>query len=578
MGSLKKIKFLFPYLKEDKVFLIFSAIFGLFAVSSKVAIPFITGLAIDQMKKGNFSIQNYLFFIIGFVILGSICRYLFDFLVAILNQKLIKKMRIDLFASYQQLPFSYLDTHSNGDLLKRLIADLENIQNGLILGASILYEGLLQILITIFMMMYVNWILALVVICLTPLSVIVSRFISKSNSKYFKQQSKVEGELASYSLETLNNLGTVASYNLSNKREARFDEINKINKKANFKAFFATSWINPSTRLVNNIIYASVTLIGAFLCLETIKNGSFAGTTMTVGFLSTFLSYSYQYMTPFNDISSVSTEVIYAITSLERVNEIISAPKDINDGKLEIKGDVERLSAKNITFSYNAERKIIKNFNLDFYKGHKIALVGPTGCGKTTIVNLLMRFYDPQEGSFEFNEISSFELEKDMLRSHIGLVLQESFLLHASIKDNICFGTNYSDEEVVNAAKKARAHEFIIKLKDGYDTIISNDSELSYGQRQLISIARIIINKPEIIILDEATSNIDLRTELMLSKSLDELMEGKTSVVIAHRLSTIKNAHHIVVLKDGEIVQQGNFKQLVTEEGLFKEIYNSQFA
>ena len=577
MGKFSSVKKLLPYIKKEKLSVIFIVLFGVITVSCKIAVPFVVGLMIDKFKNAEFDVTGHLFLLIGLVLGGAISRYVFDTSVAILNQKVIKRLREELFSSYQDLPFSYLDSCGKGDLLKRLVADVENVQNGLILGGSILYEGVLQIIITIVMMCYVNWILGLVVICLTPLSIVVSRFISKSNSKYIKKQNEIEGQIASFSNETLLNIQTIDSYNLSSQKEEMFDEINKQNKKANFKAFFAMSWINPSTRLVNNIIYATVTLIGAFLCINSIKNGEFLGTTMTVGYLSIFLSYSYQYMTPFNDVSNVATEVVYSLSSLDRVIEIINKEKDNETGEKILDKEISTLEAKNISFAYPNSRQVIDDFSLEIYKGHKIAIVGPTGCGKTTIVNLIMRFYDPQNGQFEFNKLSSYEFTKSSLRSHIGLVLQDSFILHGSVRENICFGNNYSQEEIEEALRKARCDDFIRKLPQGLETIISNESGLSYGQKQLLCVARIILNKPELIILDEATSNIDLRTELLLAKSLDELMKGKTSIVIAHRLSTIKNADHIVVMNEGKIIQQGNFKQLLSQEGLFKEIYNSQF-
>ncbi len=485
-------------------------------------------------------------------------------------------MRDALFDALNQVPLSYLDSHPHGDLLLRLTNDIETVQTGLITGAGALFEGIVQIAITLFFMFYLNWALALTVVLLTPISVVVSRFVSKSNSVYFKQQNAKMGELTAHSLETLSNLEAIHSFGMEKAREDDFLEKDLEVKKANFKATFAAAWINPSTRLVNNLIYASIILFGAYLL---ISSPAWLGIHFTVGALSSFLSYSLQYMTPFNEIADVASDVFYASASLDRVQQTVFAPKDVDTGRKPLGASIETLEAKDMCFSYDGKREIIKNFNLDIYKGHKIALVGPTGCGKTTVINLLMRFYDPQKGGFVMNGIPTSEVKKSEMRSHVGMVLQETWLEKASIRDNIAFGKpEASMEEVVEAAKKAHADEFIRRLPEGYETIVSNSSGLSQGEKQLLCVARILLAKPEIVLLDEATSNIDLRTELALGKAFDELMKGKTSLVVAHRLSTIRNADLILVLKDGEIIEQGNFDELLGQKGFFAELYQSQLA
>ncbi len=568
-----------PYMKGNTPLMVSSLVFALLSVSAKMAIPFVTGLAIDKMRSSDFTpndLTPYLFLVLGLLIVGAGLRYVFDYVLAKCGQKVVKNMRDTLFDALNEVPLSYLDTNAHGDLLLRLTNDIENVQTGLITGAGALFEGLVQILITLFFVFYLNWALALVVVFLTPISVVVSRFVSKSNSVYFTKQSEKMGELTAHTLESISNLEAIHAYGMEEAREEQFLVKDEETRKANFKATFASAWINPSTRLVNNLIYASLTLLGAYML---VSSPSWLGVSFTVGALSSFLSYSLQYMTPFNEIADVASDVFYASASLARVQETISAPKDVDEGTKPLGKEIDTLEAKGINFSYDGKRQIIKNFNLDVYKGHKIALVGPTGCGKTTIINLLMRFYDPQEGCFEMNGVSTFDARKSEMRSHIGMVLQETWLEHASIRDNIAFGKpEASMVEVVEAAKKAHADEFIRRLPQGYDTIVSNSSGLSQGEKQLLCVARILLVKPEIVLLDEATSNIDLRTELALGKAFDELMNGKTSIVVAHRLSTIRNSDLILVLKDGEIIEQGNFDELMGQNGFFADLYHSQLA
>lgn len=573
MNNLSNIK---RYIKGDTKLAIASLLFATCSVVCKLSIPFITGLVINKMKAGNFDIMVYLYVGIGLLLLGSIFRYFFDILVSLLGHNVVKKMRDDVFSKFNRVSISYLDTHPHGDLLLRLISDIENVQTGLINGAGALYEGVVQIIVTLVFMFYLNYVLGLIVVLLTPISLIVSKFISSRNAKYFREQNAKLGELSSFGLETISNLETVQAYQLEDDRLSSFQVKNKDVKEKNFKAAFAASWINPATRVINNSIYAILILVGAWFINDNINVG--VG-LLTVGSLSSFLTYSLQYMTPFNEISDASSDILYAITSLKRVNEVLAEKDDVDEGKESIDGKVITLEAKSMNFSYDEKRQIISNFNLDIYKGHKIALVGPTGCGKTTIINLLMRFYDPQQGGFYINGKESKTYSKHDLRSHIGMVLQDTWLSHGTIKENIAFGKpSASMEEIVAASKKAHADDFIRRLPKGYDTYISNSSNLSSGEKQLLCVARIMLIEPEIVVLDEATSNIDLRTELALSSSFDSLMKGKTSLVVAHRLSTIQNSDLIVVLKDGEMIEQGNFEELMSKQGFFYNLYNSQLA
>ncbi len=573
MNNLSNIK---RYIKGDTKLAVTSLLFATLSVVCKLSIPFITGLVINKMKAGDFDIMVYLYVGIGLLLLGSIFRYFFDILVSLLGHNVVKKMRDDVFSKFNRVSISYLDTHPHGDLLLRLISDIENVQTGLINGAGALYEGVVQIIVTLVFMFYLNYVLGLIVVLLTPISLIVSKFISSRNAKYFREQNAKLGELSSFGLETISNLETVQAYQLEDDRLSSFLVKNKDVKEKNFKAAFAASWINPATRVINNSIYAILILVGVWFINENINVG--VG-LLTVGSLSSFLTYSLQYMTPFNEISDASSDILYALTSLKRVNEVLAEKDDIDEGKESIEGKVETLEAKSMDFSYDGKRQIISNFNLDIYKGHKIALVGPTGCGKTTIINLLMRFYDPQQGGFYINGKDSKTFSKHDLRSHIGMVLQDTWLSHGTIKENIAFGKpSATMEEIVAASKKAHADDFIRRLPKGYDTYISNSSNLSSGEKQLLCVARIMLIEPEIVVLDEATSNIDLRTELALSSSFDSLMKGKTSLVVAHRLSTIQNSDLIVVLKDGVMIEHGNFEELMSKQGFFYNLYNSQLA
>lgn len=586
---MKNFKALKKYLRGSYGIVVLSFVFALLSVAAKMAVPFVTGLGVDVIRawmKNPMQEDRYsrallidLVLMIGLILCGTVFRYFFDFTTAYVGQRLVKKMRDDVYIALNEVPVSYLDRNPHGDLLLRLTNDIENVQTGLITGAGALYEGIVQILITIVFMFYLNYFLGLVVVILTPLSILTSRFISKHNAQYFKLQNEKLGQITAFSSESITNLEAIQSYGLEEIKAQGFDEKNLELKGANFKATFAASWINPSTRLVNNIIYGSVILLGVWMILESGTAWSWLGISFSVGSLSSFLTYSYQYMTPFNEIADAASDIFYADASLGRVMETLTTPKDIDMGNRPLGQEVQTLEAKDMVFSYDGKRTIIQRFNLDIYKGHKIALVGTTGCGKTTIINLLMRFYDPRQGGFYMNGIPTQEVSKKEMRSHIGMVLQETWLSKDTIAANIAFGKpNATMDEIVEAAKKAHADEFIRRMPEGYQTVVSNATGLSTGEKQLLCVARILLVQPEIVLLDEATSNIDLRTELALGKAFDELMRGKTSIVVAHRLSTIKNADLILVMKDGAVLEQGNFGELMAKNGAFADLYRSQLA
>ncbi|MCQ2798362.1 MAG: ABC transporter ATP-binding protein/permease [Bacilli bacterium] len=577
---MKTFKMLKPYLKGSIGLFVVSLVFAFLSTGSKLAIPFFAGQAVNKILDPSYSsmkFTDYLIIMCIFLVVGTVFRYIFDYITALIGQRVVLKIRTEVFKSYNDAPLSYIDQCRKGDMISRLINDVENIQTGLVSGFAALYDGVVAIVFTLVFMFTLNWLLAIVVVVLTPISILVSRFVSNFNSKNFKAQARDSGLLTSFALEGVNNSEAVNTLNISAKREEEFDKLNKTFRDSVFKANLGSSLINPSTRLVNAIINAVLIAVGAVL---VIKNTEFnyGVALFLVGDLSAFLTYAANYMAPFNEISNVITEISYATSSLKRVDEVINAPKDINDGQVVIDGEFDKLKADHITFSYDGKRTIIKDLDLEIFKGHKVAFVGPTGCGKTTLINLLMRFYDPQVGNFAINGTSTIELEKMAFRSHIGMVLQDTWIFNGTVFDNIAYSKPGATlEEVQNAATKAQASSFIERLPNGYYTKISDSSGLSIGEKQLICVARVMLMEPEVVILDEATSNIDVRTEALLSESFNALMKGKTSLVVAHRLSTIKTSDLIVVLKDGEIIEMGNHDELMEKKGFYNSLYNSQF-
>lgn len=576
---IKKFKSFIPYVKGS-YFLVFISLFcALLATGSKLFIPFLAGKCVNLMKDTplhELDLSGYFLIMALFLIIGTLFRYVFDYITYLVGQRVIKNIRNELFKATLESPISSIDQSRKGDLLLRLVNDVENVQTGLVSGFAAFYDGIISILITLVFMFTLNWILGLVVVALTPISIFVSRFVSKFNSKHFRKQRTAQGMVNSFVSESLTNSEAVATLNIAKDRIDQFNELSDEFRKSTFKANLGASTINPSTRLVNALINAALVLIGAVLIIE--KPTNLGLSAFAVGDLSAFLTYASSYMQPFNEISNVVSEIDYALASFQRIDETIHGKKDINNGKEVIPGSIDNLEAKDITFSYDGKRDIIKDFSLDIYKGHKIAFVGPTGCGKTTLINLLMRFYDPQKGGFYANHKSTQDLEKAAFRSHIGMVLQDTWIFNGTVFENIAYAKEgASREEVEEAAKKAQAAHFIERLPQGYDTRISDSSGLSVGEKQLICVARVMLLEPEIVILDEATSNIDVRTEKLLSEAFDKLMEGKTSLVVAHRLSTIVSSDLIVVLKDGKIIETGNHKELIAKEGFYYNLYNAQF-
>lgn len=575
---LKNLKKIFPYLKGSYSKVFFSLFCALLSTGSKLVIPFLAGKAVNTFFNGQeVDISLYLFLMVGFLVVGAFFRYLFDFSTSLIGTDLIYRLRQEVFRSFNEISIASVDRSSKGDRILTLTSDIEKIQNGLVSGFAAFYDGVVAIAITLVFMATLNYLLAIVVVVLTPLSMVISNFVSKFNSQHFRSQAKASGEVNAFTLEGLTNSEAIVSLGLLKKRSEEFDRLSKSLKEHTFKANLGASLINPSTRLVNALINSSLILLGALFIIKDL-GGTF-GIAFLVGDLSAFLTYASNYMQPFNEISDVVNEIDYAFSSLDRVDSFLHEPYDENDGKEEIQGPLMDLAAKDVTFSYDGKRDVIKDFSFAFKKGNRIALVGPTGCGKSTLINLLLRFYDPQKGSFYANDISLKDLEKKAFREHVGMVLQDTWIFKGTVFENIAYAKkNATLEEVKLAAHKAQCDKLIERLPLGYDTIISDASGLSVGEKQLICVARVMLLSPEVVILDEATSNIDLRTERLLNESFKELMKGRTSLIVAHRLSTIVSSDVILVMKDGVILESGTHEQLLAKGGFYSKLYGAQFS
>ena len=570
-------KRLFSYLKPLKGALIIATIFSLLFVVSQIAQPFLLGRALDASKSNNRADFNtYIIIALVLAVLGTISAYIFEVIVMNSSQRAIKNARDDIYHKINNISIKDFDNKYRGDLLLLEIRDMENFAAGLFAVFKTLIQGIFTVVITIVMMVMVNWILALGVIILSPLSMLMARFVSKFSSKHFKKQSELQARISSISLETLNNIDIVQSLNYENKSLETFNKENEVLKKEGVVASFSASWVNPSTRLVNNIIYVLIGVSGIIMLSYSADLAALFA-VMSIGRLSSFLSYTNQYTKPFNEISGVANEYESAKASFRRINDFLTLDDDLDEGIDKI-NDIESISFKDMSFSYNPSKKLIENFSLDIKKGQKVAIVGPTGAGKTTLINLLMRFYDPLSGDILINDKSYQKYEKASLRSNIGMVLQDTWIYSGTIMDNIRYlKQDASEEEVIEAAKKAHADIFIETLPDKYQTLVSNKSGLSEGQRQMIAIARVMLKNPNLVILDEATSNIDTRSEKLITDAFDQMMQEKTSIVIAHRLSTIEKADVIIVMKDGAVVETGNHSSLMKKQGFYYSLYASQY-
>lgn len=568
------IKRVLKYIGKYKFSFIISLVLTLFSTVCTLYIPVLAGDAIDMIVgKGNVNfagLTKILILILVAIIIGGISQYFTNTLNNRMANNTVKDMRTDAFNNLQYVPVSYIDSRNTGDIVSRVIADAEQFSDGLILGFQNLFSGVITILGTLFFMFTINIWLALIVLVLTPLSLFVSKFISKRTYKYFKKQSEQRGKETSYIEEMLSNIKVVKSYHREDENSENFDVINEELGKDSLNATFFSSLTNPCTRFVNSIVYAVVGLSGALFAINGI---------ITVGNLSSSLAYANQYTKPFNDITGVITELQNAIACAGRLLEVIDAKRE-SDAKgalpSNVKGD---FTVSDVAFSYDKNKELIKNLSFELKSGQRLAVVGPTGCGKTTLINLLMHFYDIDSGSIKVDGVDINTVSRKSLRQNVGMVLQDTWLKSGTIKENIVFGNeNVTDEQVIEAAKKSHAHSFIKKLHNGYDTFIGEDGgSLSTGQKQLICITRLMLSPPPILILDEATSSIDLLTEQRITRSFMKLMKDRTSFVVAHRLKTIVESDLILVMKDGKVIESGTHKSLMEQNGFYKELYQSQF-
>ena len=574
----KTLKSVLKLVKPHSFFVALSALCAVFSVAAALLIPVLTGDAIDCMLgKDSVDFSGVLKKVITIAAV-AIAAALSQYFMSLCNNKITyfvcRDLRGKLGKKLHSLPISYIDSHSFGDLLSRMVSDVDAFADGLLMGFTQLFTGVITIGAILVIMFVLNRRIALAVFVLTPLSVFVSKFIATRTHKYFTRQASVRGEQTALINELIEGQQVLKAFGAESRSLEDFDKINTELQDAALKATFFSSLTNPSTRLVNNIVYAIVTLLGAVLCIA-------GGGIITVGGLSVFLSYANQYAKPFNEISGVITEFQNALTCAGRIEEVLEAENQPAEPENPlcppVNGDV---GFEAVSFRYVKERPLIENFDLEVKSGQRIAIVGPTGCGKTTLINLLMRFYDVDSGAIRVDNADIRKMRRSDLRSRYGMVLQDTWLCNGTVKENIAYGKpDASDEEIIDAAKKAHAHSFIMRLENGYDTEISSEgANLSAGQKQLLCIARAMLCRPPMLILDEATSSIDTRTELKIQEAFDEMMEGRTSFIVAHRLSTIKKADLILVMKDGKIIEKGNHGELLKKGGFYKALYESQFA
>jgi ATP-binding cassette subfamily B multidrug efflux pump len=565
------------YIKPYKGLLALAILSAIISVSLTLYIPVLTGNAIDNIiDKGNVNFENVLQIII-YIAVGvagvAIFQWTMTYFTNVISYKTVRDLRRDVFCKFNDVPLSYIDTHSHGDLISRVINDVDAVGDGLSQMFLQLFSGIVTILGTMVFMFIIDWRIALAVIILTPLSLFVAAFIGKMTHNRFARQQQLQGDISSYVEEYVGNQRIVKAFSYEDRAFENFEKYNQELYTVGFKAQFAGALANPSTRFVNATVYAAVGIFGAITAI--------AG-TLSVGQLSCFLTYANQYTKPFNEVTGVLTQLQTAIAAAGRVFDVLDAedePKDKPDSiKVEnCKGNVK---IENVNFSYVKDKPLITNFSLDVKSGSHIAIVGPTGCGKTTFINLLMRFYDTDSGKISVDGVDIKDMERDELRKLYGMVLQDSWLFCGTIMENLKYGNpNATDEEVIEAAKAAYAHSFIRRMPDGYDTMISEGGgNLSQGQKQLLCIARAMLSNPTMLILDEATSSIDTLTEIRVQKAFAKIMQGRTSFVVAHRLSTIKESDVILVMRDGNIIEQGTHDELLAKGGFYKNLYESQFA
>ncbi len=576
-AQMQTLKQVMRYLGKYKIFLVFSIILAAVSVALTLYIPKLTGHAVDYIvSKGNVNFPG-VFKVMIQIGVCTLITALAQWLMNVCNNKMtfqmVRDIRNEAFHKIEILPLKYIDGHPYGEVVSRVIADVDQFSDGLLMGFTQLFTGVATIVGTFVFMLTVNIKITFVVVLITPVSFLVANFIAKRTYSMFKLQSEIRGEQTGLIDEMIGNQKVVQAFGRGEDVTARFDEVNKRLNKASLRATFFSSITNPATRFVNSLVYTGVGITGAF----SVVSGN-----LSVGQLSSFLSYANQYTKPFNEISGVVTEFQNAIACAQRVFDLIEEEPQIPEPEnavdmTEINGHV---SAEHVSFSYEPEQKLIEDFNLTVKPGERVAIVGPTGCGKTTLINLLMRFYDVKEGSIKVEDVDIREMTRHSLRAGYGMVLQDTWLKTGTIRDNIVMGRpDATDEEVIEAAKASHIHSYISRLPKGYDTWITEDGGgLSQGQKQLLCIARVMLCRPPMLILDEATSSIDTRTEIKIQKAFAKLMQGRTTFIVAHRLSTIREADVILVMKDGKIIEQGNHESLLKQNGFYKKLYESQFA
>lgn len=577
MKKTSTIKRVLKYLSKYTFYMILSILMALVTVAGQLYIPILQGDAIDKIiDKGNVDFQSIMQIILVILIATAVVAIL-QWIMNICNNKItysvIRDIRKDAFNKLQKLPVKYADSHPTGEIVSKVIADVDQFADGLLMGFTQFFTGVMTIIGTLVFMILINWKITLVVVLVTPLSFLVASFVAKKTYRMFQKQSEARGRQTAFIDEMIGNQKVVQAYGHEDESLETFDKINTELQKYSLDATFFSSITNPSTRFVNNVVYALVCMAGAFTSIAT--RGVFS-----VGQLSAFLNYAQQYTKPFNEISSVVTELQNALACADRILDLIEETPLSDDAQEElvVEKGCGAVDIRHVDFSYDKSTKLITDLNLSVKPGQRVAIVGPTGCGKSTIINLLMRFYDVEEGSISVENKDIRNVTRKSLRNSYGMVLQETWLKSGTIKENITTGKpDATDEEIIAAAKAAHAHSFIKRLPQGYDTVIGEDGgSLSQGQKQLLCIARVMLCLPPMLILDEATSSIDTRTEMKIQEAFTRMMKGRTSFIVAHRLSTIQSADVILVMKDGNIIEQGNHEELLKNNGFYTQLYNSQ--
>ena len=578
-STLKKI---FTLIGKYKPLMLISALLAVVIVALTLYVPIIIGNCIDMIiDKDNVDVSGIaknLGIAAALIIITALAQWLMSSINNRITYHTVRDMRNNAFKKIESLPLSYIDSHPKGDIVSRVISDIDQFADGLLLGFTQLFSGVLTIIGTLVFMIAINWKIALVVVILTPISLLVAKFIGSSTHNMFKARSKANGTATSIIDEVIGNQKVVVAFAEESEMTAKYNVANASLEKASLKAIFFSSLVNPTTRFVNNVVYAAVALAGAFTAIMT--TGS--SIPFTIGQLSCLLSYTNQYTKPFNEISGIITEFQNAIACAARVFELTEAESETPDKENALvlekaNGDIE---IKDVSFSYSPDKKLIEDLNLYISSGKRVAIVGPTGCGKTTIINLLMRFYDVDRGCISVDGTEVRDITRHSLRKNYGMVLQETWITHGTVAQNIAMGNpDATKEDIINAAKRAHAHSFIKRLPEGYETVITDGGgALSQGQRQLLCIARIMVSLPPMLILDEATSSIDTRTEQKIQQAFASMMQGRTCFIVAHRLSTVKNADLILVMKDGNIIEKGTHQELIELGGFYRELFDSQFA